>query len=253
MLQMIVTKKLRKYIRSLHLNKYRQKYNKFIAEGPKVCSEFIDRQKYKIEFLICTQDWYDDNQDSIKSLGNKIVIASDKDLQSISCMQKANKTLIVADSASDNEIDLTAISSQWTIYTDKIQDPGNMGTIIRIADWYGIKTLIASKDSVDYYNPKVIQSAMGSHNRLELISIDASDLPIESMNAFALALGGKNIMNVSDEDSTNGLIVMGNESQGINLDLLERCSHKVSIEKKGGAESLNVSVACGIACQVLLT
>lgn len=249
---MILTNKLRKYVRSLHLHKYRQKYDKFIAEGPKVCAEFIESQKYKIEFLFCTQDWYDINQDSTKSLGDKIIIASDKDLQTISCMQKANKTLIVMDKPSMSDLQLGSAANQWMIYTDKIQDPGNMGTIIRIADWYGIENLISSTDSVDFYNPKVVQAAMGSHNRLHLRSIDAENLPIESMNAFALVLGGQDITSLSDDITQSGIIVMGNESQGINPVLADRCTHKVSIERKGGAESLNVSVACGIACQVLV-
>lgn len=251
MLQMILNNKLRKYVRSLHLHKYRQKYNKFIAEGPKICAEFIDNQKYKIEFLFCTQDWYDINRETIESLGDKTIIVNDKDLQSISCLQKSNRTLIVAESM-QSHIEIESLSDKWTIYVDKVQDPGNMGTIIRIADWYGIDNLIASIDSVDFYNPKVVQAAMGSHNRIELSSIDAEDLPVESMNAFALVLGGQDIMTISDDDTKSGLIILGNESQGINPALSQRCIHKVSIGRRGGAESLNVSVACGIACQVLV-
>lgn len=249
---MILTNKLRKYIRSLHLNKYRQKYNKFIAEGPKICAEFIQSSKYEIDHIVCTQEWLDKSDFNISSSLDKVIITDDKGLQSISTLQKANMALIVADKGNQAEVKAETLKDQWTLYTDQVQDPGNMGTIIRIADWYGISDVITSPDSVDCYNPKVIQSAMGSHNRIRLWSSDAQNLPIESMDSYALVLGGNDITRLKRDVTQSGLIVLGNESKGIRSELSDRCQYKVTIPKRGGAESLNVSVACGIACQLLV-
>ncbi|MDA8692974.1 RNA methyltransferase [Saprospiraceae bacterium] len=250
---MILTNKLRKYIRSLHLNKYRQKYNKFIAEGPKICAEFIQSTtNYEIDNIVCTQEWYDKNDRVIQSVTDKAVITDEKGLQSISLLQKANDVLIVADKGSQVHIDATSISDQWALYTDQVQDPGNMGTIIRIADWYGINTVITSPDSVDCYNPKVVQSAMGSHNRIALYSIDAQTWPLEEVETYALVLGGEDLTQLSMTSLKPGLLILGNESKGIKPALSKECKHRVTIPKKGGAESLNVAVACGIACQLLV-
>lgn len=248
---MELTNKLKKYIRSLHLQKYRQKYNKFIVEGPKICSEFTDNQKYKIDYLICTHDWLTENESDIQSIRDKIIIASDKDLNSISSLKTANKTLIVAEKPIDQDIDLYSLNN-WVLYMDKVQDPGNMGTIIRIADWYGIDAVIASPDSVDFYNPKVVQASMGSHNRIKLHTILADDLPLEKINSVALVLGGQDIETITLDKSGGGILILGNESKGIRGDILDRCNYKASIMRKGGAESLNVAVACGIACNIII-
>ena len=249
---MILTNKLRKYIKSLHLNKYRQKYNKFIAEGPKICAEFIQSPKYEIDTILCTQEWHDNNDIIMQSVRSKVVITDDKGLQSISTLQKSNMVLIVADKGTQDDIDANTISSDWALYADQVQDPGNMGTILRIADWYGITKVITSLDSVDCYNPKVVQSAMGSHNRISLYSKDAQNWDIDDIETYALVLGGQDLTQLSKTDIRPGLLILGNESKGIRTELADRCKYKVTIPKKGGAESLNVAVACGIACQLLV-
>jgi len=247
---MILTAQLKKYIKSLHHHKYRQKYNKFIAEGPKVCGEFLTESKYTFDWILASAEWIESHPDLIQKLGEKLIAVDDKGLNSLSAMQNSNKILIVGNqikpSSSKSSLKLT---SQWGIYTDRIQDPGNMGTILRIADWYGVSQVIVSPDSVDAYNPKVIQSAMGAHNRMEILKADIQDIELNNKALIALALDGTNINQLKID---SGLIIVGNESKGVNPQLMARVDHKASISRLGGAESLNASVACGIACQVLI-
>lgn len=249
---MNLTNNLRKYVKSLHLGKYRQKYNKFIAEGPKICAEFLKSDKFQIEYLICTQEWSDDNAHLANSYDTRLVICNAKDHKSISTLQNANNILIVAEKhSSAKTIEDILQDSNWSIFLDRLQDPGNMGTILRIADWYGIKSIIASPDSVDYYNPKVIQSAMGAHNRITMAKSEASQLMLQNYNSLAMVLEGSNINDYNNPES-GGIIVIGNESKGISKEVLSQCKTHLSIQRKGGAESLNAAVACGIACHQLI-
>lgn len=243
---MILTAQLKKYIKSLHHHKYRQKYNKFIAEGPKVCGEFLSESKYTFDWIVATSEWIAAHPALIKKMGEKLIAVDDKGLKSLSTMQNPNKILIVGNQTKHST---PIFSSKWGIYTDKIQDPGNMGTILRIADWYGIKQIIVSPDSVDVYNPKVIQSAMGAHNRMEIIQSDILDVELNGSALIAMTLHGEDI-NQLDVDS--GIIIIGNESKGVRAELLEHVDHKANIVRRGGAESLNASVACGIACHTLI-
>jgi len=250
---MNLTNNLRKYVKSLHLGKYRQKYNKFIAEGPKICSEFLSADKYQIEYLFCTQQWADDNPKLVNSYASRLIISSDKDHKTISALHNANNTLIVAERHEPKQSAIELITdNKWTIYLDRIQDPGNMGTILRIADWYGINAVISTPDSVDFYNPKVVQSAMGAHNRISMLKSEVTELPLKQNNSIALVLDGTDINNYSDTKA-GGIIVIGNESSGISEQMLSDCRAHLSIMRKGGAESLNAAVACGIACHQLIS
>ena len=143
------------------------------------------------------------------------------------------------------------IDRSWMLYLDKIQDPGNLGTIIRIADWYNITEILLSEDSVDPYNPKVVQSAMGGHNRIRTSVIkNLGDLKSYNIPIYGMALRGNDINSLS---LAPGIIVIGNESKGIRPEIMPMLDQKITIAKLGGAESLNASVACGIACHCLVT
>jgi len=241
------TNQLKKYVRSLHANKHRQKYNKFIAEGPKICEEFLISNKYNLEYLFCLSDWYDDNQKHLEGIDkNKIVIVKEKELNQISCLKSAHKILLVL----DNNIGVnTEVNGQWQLYLDKIQDPGNMGTMLRIADWYGLNAVYASEDSCDFYNPKVVQSAMGAHNRVELLVMPREKLLQSPGAKYGLVLDGEDINLFTPKQP--GFILIGNESKGLSSELSASLDVKLKIPAKGRAESLNASVACGIACHLL--
>ena len=247
---MILTNQLKKYVKSLHALKFRQKYNKFIAEGPKICNEIIDQYSYNIEYVFCTEEWAQENTSSVNKLSGKTVKCKEKDLQYISNLGTANKILIVA------EQDLTkfnnmSLKGSWAIYLDDIRDPGNMGTIIRIADWFNIKYLIASPQSVDFYNPKVVQSAMGGHLRVNLITGALETFNLNGIETYAMVVDGQLLSN--HNKYTPGIIIIGNESKGISDAVMQLSNQKLTIKKLGGAESLNASVACGIACQMMVS
>ena len=247
---MQLTKELKKYIKSLQQVKYRQKYNKFIAEGPKICIEILESGIFEIEYLVCTAQFQDTylNQGAA-SLG-KTIICNDNELKSISSLKNPNKILIVAE-IPEREMLTNSDVDAWMIYCDGIQDPGNMGAILRIADWFGIAQVIASEDSVDFYNSKVVQSAMGAHCRVGMKVVDRkkmSDTFGESL--YVLSLDGGCMTDM--EFGKSGILVVGNEGRGVSKALLEASKHKMLIKKYGGAESLNASVACGIACHYIV-
>ena len=245
---MVLTNRLKKYIRSLSLHKYRQKYNNFIAEGPKTALEFINAEKYGIETIVCTEEWYKDNRSSHDLKEDKLIICDAKELQSVTQLKNSNNILIVLSNSLVENPDIS--QADKVIYLDGIQDPGNMGTVIRIADWYGVDAVCASKDSVDFYNPKVIQAAMGSHNRVGLYNYSVDDTVFDAFKSIALTLEGEDI-NEFETNSDKSMIVLGSEGRGISSEVLARADHKLSIHRKGGAESLNAAVACGIACHCL--
>ncbi len=243
---MLLTNQLVKYVVSLHLHKYRQKYNKFIAEGPKVCEEFLICDIYPIEYIFCTQSWLDDYAEGLsENHSQRTVIVKPVELKKISCIKSPNNILIVLDNkAKNNQLKL----SQWKIYLDTVQDPGNLGAIMRIADWYGIIDVIASPGTASFYNPKVVQSAMGAHNRLKLQMMSYEEIVEISDTIISMSLDGESIDDCMLE---SGTIIMGNESKGVSEIMQSSSTQLVKIGGQGGAESLNVAVACGIACHVI--
>jgi len=243
---MELTNNLKKYVRSLHLNKNRLKYNKFIAEGPKICNEFLIYDKHKIEYLFHTQGY----KEVIEKAGSHsfpVIKISSKDLDYMSTLKTPNKVMLILDNASSIE---SNYNDGWEIHLDRIQDPGNMGAILRIADWFGMAQVTASPDSVDFYNPKVVQSAMGAHNRVKLTYRTNAELISSEKEKIGLVLSGAKITNM--EIKKPGIIVIGNESKGISVSLISELTYLCSIAPIGKAESLNASVACGIACHSLI-
>ena len=247
---MVLTNSLKKNIRSLQQLKFRQKYNKFIAEGPKICTEYLQGVKYEIEHIICTEDHYAANEELLRSYSGKTIICNDKDLEFISALKHPNKILIVGVGTDNRMPNDVRKGKDWVIYLDDIRDPGNMGTIIRIADWFGIKWIISSPDSVDYYNPKVIQSSMGSHNRVGLFINELNYLHKYYKDSYGMYLDGAPLNKTVVEHP--GILIIGNEARGINPKWEGLITNKVKIEGRGGAESLNASIACAIACYRLL-
>ncbi|MES2372798.1 MAG: RNA methyltransferase [Bacteroidota bacterium] len=226
-----------KYIQSLCQKKQRQEERLFIAEGPKLVDELL-HSHYTIRKLYALSDWVIKNKDVAD-----VVTVTDIELAKISGLQTPNQVLaIVEQQAPANK---PAIKDQITLVLDGIQDPGNFGTIIRIADWFGIKQIVASEDTVELYNPKVIQSTMGSFMR---VNVWYQSLPAFLQSAgipvYGALLNGKNMH--GEPPVTEGLLVIGNESKGISKELLPFISHPITIPRLGGAESLNAAVAAGI-------
>ncbi len=231
-----------KYIQSLGQKKVRDEEGVFIAEGPKIVAELLASSHAKIQQLYALPSWIKANQNDCN--GVELVEADEKDLEKISQLATPNQVLAVL-----KKFDIpTDIQTKGTvsIVLDTIQDPGNLGTIVRIADWFGIDQIICSADCADMYNSKVVQSTMGSIARVSLFYTDLVSWLQEQKDVFiyAAALEGQNV--TAMKKVNEGLIVIGNESKGISPSIVELVDVRITIPRKGSAESLNAAVATGI-------
>ncbi|HUS01943.1 MAG TPA: RNA methyltransferase [Chitinophagaceae bacterium] len=240
----MLSKTIVKYIQSLAYKKFRDEHGVFIAEGPKVVTEFLASAKFACKIVFGTKIWMDENVDLVNDIpaDHKIEI-SEIELEKISQLKTPNKVLAVFYKKEENLVDVTGTVS---LMLDEIQDPGNMGTIIRTADWFGIKNIICSNECADYYNPKVVQATMGSLARVNIVYDDLErflkkDL---SVKTYAATLSGNNVKNL--QKIKDGIIIIGNESKGVSEKVLKLTSEQITITKHGKAESLNAAVACGI-------
>ncbi len=230
-----------KYIQTLSHKKQRDSEGLFIVEGPKIVTEVLDSD-FVVRKIYATSTWIKSNLSILD-----VVEVSEDDLQKISNLQTAHQVLCVVEKPTMRKI----VESNVIIALDGIQDPGNFGTIIRIADWFGVTKIICSEDCVELYNPKVIQSTMGSFIRTGVDYIDLKTwFSSNKLPVYGALLNGKNIKQISTIDK--GVIVIGNESKGIRKDILPFIQHAISIERIGGAESLNASVATGIILSHIL-
>ena len=244
----MLSKAQNKYIRSLTHQKFRNEHGMFIACGEKIVYEWLSAAG-PVAMIVATEDWVAQNSHLIsRHPESTLHIVKDRELEDISSLNTPNGVLLVVPILAKKEI---AFSNQWYLALDNIQDPGNMGTIIRIADWFGINGIICSPGCADMYNPKVVQSAMGGHLRVNIY--EAELLPFlqnSSLPKYAAVLDGENVYNAKRAEA--GILIIGNESKGISGDVLTATTHKVTIPRKGGAESLNAGVSAGILCALLL-
>jgi len=238
----MITKNQVKYIQSLGQKKSRDIENRFIAEGPKLVNELLTAENCRIVQIFALKGWIDENPNA--SNHTEVIELSDAELEKISQLTTPNQVLAVIEKIqwkNDPEI-----KGNISLALDTIQDPGNMGTIIRLADWFGIKNVFCSTDCADVYSPKVVQASMGSISRVRVEYTDIlawlienNDIPI-----YAAALEGRDITKM--EKISEGIIVVGNESKGINTEMLKLANVQITIPGKGKAESLNAAVATGI-------
>lgn len=236
-----------KYIRSLAQQKYRKEHNAYIAEGDKLCREWL-ASPAKLQYIICLEAWAQHNEALIDDHPEaQLCVVAPHELEAVSQLTTPNQALLVARLP---EIPAALPHEEWCLALDTIQDPGNLGTIIRIADWFGIGHVVCSPDCADAFSPKVIQAAMGGHLRVQLHQADLrSFLDAVRIPILAAALEGQNVYGVPPQDAA--VLLIGNESRGLHPDLLERATGKVTIPRAGGAESLNAAVSAGILCALL--
>ena len=212
----MLTKNQIKLIRSLSLKKNRLKHGLFIVEGEKLVKEVLNSD-WMVVGIYATKEW----------LGDNAIIISNNDLSRISFLKTPNKVVAVVKIKS-SYMDIT---SNTVLALDGIKDPGNLGTIIRLADWFGIEDIICSDDCVDYLNPKVVQSSMGSFTRVNLhytSLIDAFE-KYSDYKLFMTVLNGTPLSKITNVDKK--IIVMGSESNGIREEVLELASEKITIPK----------------------
>lgn len=230
-----------KWIKSLHQKKNRDQEQCFLVEGIKICHEVITHHSDRIKSIICTNDYLLE----IPKLHDELVhTVSPSDLSRISTLKTPNSILLVL----KKEKEIIFDPLQKVILLDDIQDPGNLGTLIRTADWFGIQQFVCSPKTVDLYNAKTLQSTMGSFLRVKIWYMDLMDF----INAQNLHIGGALLDGGSfeskDLQEMNGLI-LGNESRGVSENLRKHIDKPLKIEGSGKAESLNVAIAGAIFMQ----
>ncbi len=234
----MITKNQIKYIRGLSLKKNRIKEQCFVVEGEKCLAELLN-SSFEIVELFALKDWIDEN----KVIFDKIQAVSFKGLERISNLKSPNKVLAVVKLKKQ---EILQQESVVTLVLDDINDPGNLGTIIRMCDWFGVKQIICSENSVDIYNPKVVQSTMGSLFRIHIIYANLSTyLAKVTTPIYGAYMDGKNVKDIKINQKVH--LVMGNEANGISEKIEKYISKKVVIKNIGGnTESLNVAVATSI-------
>ena len=240
----MISKNQIKYIKSLHKGKARRKEKQFIVEGVKVVDEFIN-SKFNIISIYAIADWINGNE----NIDFNVSEVSEKELQAISLLKTPNKVLAVVEYNDAASIEYQ--SGDLILALDTIQDPGNMGTIIRIADWFGINKIICSMETADAFNPKVVQATMGAITR---VSIEYTNLPQwikelpEDINVYGTMLDGENMY--ESNLSSEGVIVMGNEGNGISEEVQNVLTDRIKIPSYTNSEmeSLNVAIATSIIC-----
>lgn len=241
-----------KLLQSLKLKKFRQKYGKYFVEGPKMVEELMLNKPDSIDTVFGTADYLE--KLSGKANKFKVVEVDERSLKKVSELKTPNQVIAIANLPNLNKVPQLRPSGV-SIFLDRIQDPGNLGTIIRIADWFGIKDVVCSVGTVDAFSPKVIQSTMGAIYRVNVSYTAYEDLigHNDGIQSFGAVLDtGSSIYSLGDDFS--GILVIGNESQGISSDLQAKLNHLISIPRitAGGSESLNAAVACGIICGQLI-
>lgn len=243
-----------KYLNSLKSKKFRQKYNNFVAEGDKIGIEILKNAQnsaapfsIKIEAIYALPNWIENHRDLLQPFQAITTEIDNTTLKKISNFQTPNQALIILKQF-DFELPTAQINTNLTLLLDEIQDPGNLGTILRIADWFGIPNVVCSTNCADVYNPKTIQATMGAFLRVRTFRLDLtefcrnfSDLPV-----YGAVLGGENLFQTNLDK--NALIVIGNEGKGISPDMTKELTHHIEIPSNGNAESLNAAIATGIIC-----
>jgi TrmH family RNA methyltransferase len=226
-----------KYIQSLQHKKFRDEEKLFFAEGPKLVNELLKGNVFKCRNIYALQEWQHSQQFDVE-------IIKDFELEKISALSKPNQVLAVFEKKLS--IDKPVLKNKITLVLDDIQDPGNLGTIIRIADWFAVENVICSRHTADMYNNKVVQSTMASLQRVNLIYTDIEEWMslVNNIPKFAATLHGKPVQTISN--LKEGIIIIGNESQGISETVMKMADTKITIQKFGDAESLNAAVAAGV-------
>ncbi len=242
----MISKNKIKYIRSLELKKNRNKEGKFVAEGFKVVDDLLALQP--ADLIVATQEWLHGKHLADQT---EVIEVTEEELKKVSFLQHPQQVLAVFNQAQDGDFSIN--TQELSLALDGVQDPGNLGTIIRIADWFGITHIYCSQDTADVYNPKVVQATMGSiarvkveyGNLLALVESLPADVPV-----YGTLLDGDNIYQQQLEN--RGLIVMGNEGKGISPALAKKVNRRLLIpnfpEGRATADSLNVAIATAITC-----
>ncbi len=244
---MPLSKNKLKYIQSLKDKKGRKEHRTFVAEGDKMVFDLLNSMHCQI--LAATPSFLEKIDESFQI--DEIIEIESKELERVSFVKNPQNALGVFYQP-DYDIESIDIDNQLSLALDEIQDPGNFGTIVRLADWYGIENIFCSKNTVDKYNPKTVQATMGALARVKIHYVDLEEFlqSKQNISIYGTFLDGKNLY---EQDITpTGIIVMGNEGNGIRPDIAKSVDRKLYIPNYPSgsttSESLNVAVATAIVC-----
>ncbi len=246
-----------KYLGSLKLKKFRNLHGQFLVEGDKIIGDLLRGRRFAIRQLIATGDWLAANQVWLSGLGD-IIETGIKDLARISSLEVPPPVIAVLDMP-QNALNIGEIKGSWSLVLDNIQDPGNLGTIIRTADWFGIRHIICSIDCADCFSPKVVQASMGALMNLQVHYTCLTDL-MNSMSfntsyrSYGTFIKGTPLYEVPP--ASNGMVLFGNEARGISDELQPYILSRITIPAVSRnvphVESLNVASAVAILCAWLI-
>ncbi|MBS1633010.1 MAG: RNA methyltransferase [Bacteroidetes bacterium] len=244
----MLTKSKLKYIQSLGHKKPRDEAGVFIAEGPKLLNELLETAPETVLEVFALKEWIDEHKKILTK--NTVEVITEKELERISGLATPNNVVAIVKKM--NTTGPVSAKGKVTLVLDTIQDPGNLGTIIRTADWFGVTQIVCSANCADLYNSKVVQATMGSIIRVKVFYEDIhkwlsqqQEVPI-----YAAMLEGEDMTSL--KKVKEGIILIGNESRGISDELINLATVKVTISGKGSAESLNAAVATGILLSQLV-
>jgi TrmH family RNA methyltransferase len=234
------------YLVSLQQKKFRQKYRNFIAEGGKIVAEILSQQKFRPEGLYALPAFLDKNAECCRAHPDMEVVAvSEREMEKISALHTPSEALVVLREADFQPVE-TLRTDRHYLVLDGIRDPGNLGTLIRLADWFGIDQVLCSLDCAEIHAPKTVQATMGSFLRVEAVETELAVLFDENpqMPVYGALLEGTPLPEC--RFAPGGFLLIGSESHGIRPELLPYVTDRVTIPRYGGAESLNAAVAAGI-------
>lgn len=244
----VITKAQVKDIRALATAKGRREQGLFLVEGDKMAREWLAAAEGDIQYIVGLPPWLQSEATLIgRHKAAQVISVTEEALARISTQQSPNGALIVARIPA---VPKQLPTNEWCIVLDAVQDPGNLGTIIRIADWFGVVHVVCSPDCADYYNPKVVAAAMGGHLRVQLhTTVLVPFLKKYEAPVLAATLAGRPMSEISRLKAA--ALIIGNESKGISAEVKACATQEVSIPRRGGAESLNAAVATGILLAAL--
>lgn len=239
----MLSKNVAKYINSLQIKKFRQQYGQFVVEGAKSVFEVL-ASDYKVHTVVTTPDFFDKNQAYLSPFALQIETTTADELAKLGSFQ-TNQTCLAIVETKKNAF-LCAEGQELVLVLDDVRDPGNLGAILRVADWYGIQKVVCSTTTTDLYNPKVIAASKGSFTRVGVYYCDLSVFFESNQHPiYGAVLTGESIYKTVFERQASYLL-MGNEANGVSHDLARLITHPTTIPRAGGAESLNVSIATAI-------
>ncbi len=240
----MLSKAVTKYINSLQVKKYRNQHQAFVVEGAKSVLELLHSPDFELQHLFVTENFYKEHT-RILDKGFEYEIVTEQELVKAGTFASNNAALAVAGMRKLPPLKVSP--KDLVIALDDIRDPGNLGTILRIADWYGIDTVICSETCADFYNPKVISATMGSFTRVKTYYLNLETWLAEhaaNYKVYGASLAGENLHKMKLQPE--GIIVLGNEANGIRPEVAAHINQLIKIPAFGKAESLNVATATAI-------